>query len=95
MFDICQYMCDIGNELHVAKIYAHRYAFYKGEKMQWANRYKTMALQEIDHAENLKAMGNETVEQSASVSEDSKRKWEEYKMKIAECSSDVQIILNQ
>ena len=53
------YMDSIKDELCSARDYAESYVYYKNMKPQWSKMYHDMAMQELQHASNLKEMGME------------------------------------
>ena len=70
----------IEEELYGAKDYAEKYVEYKAKgDMQWANRYKEMANDELKHASYLHDKAVQDIEEISKVftpTEEMEEKWE-------------------
>lgn len=86
---------EIKDELCGAQKYAERYVRYKKSKPEWAQRFADMAAQEIAHADNLKSMGQQFVEELSYVPESDREKWECCMDKATEQKAYVQLILTK
>lgn len=66
---------EIKDEIHGAKRYAEKYIEHKATHPDWARMYHDMAEQEIQHAENLRVIGQGVINGLAWVSEEDKEAW--------------------
>lgn len=89
------YMDSIKDELCSARDYAESYVYYKNMKPQWSKMYHDMAMQELQHASNLKEMGMEEYEELDSVylSQEDKECWEKCIKKYTDKVAIVKVML--
>ena len=85
----------IEDEIHGALSYAEKYVFFKNSKPQWASMYSEMAMQELNHAENLRMIGQAMMDELAWVPEEDTQAWENSIYKAAEKVALVKMMLSK
>lgn len=85
----------IGEELGGAMEYAENYVVYKNTNPQWAQMYRDMALQELNHAENLRIIAQEAMDKVSYIPEDDAEMWKDKQRKHAEKKAMIKLLLSK
>lgn len=106
MKKVKQYIEEIRDEVHGARAYAERYIILKSraavagngtaaQDNQFANLYKDMAAQELQHAENLRAICQAFVSGLTYLDEACRDEWEDCIAHYAEKAATVRLMLSK
>lgn len=94
---IREYVDRIAEEIQDAKHYAEKYVEYKARgNINWANRYKEMAGDELKHATYLHDMASQQIEELGKVfqpSEEMREKWERSHKEYVEKAAWVRVMM--
>lgn len=85
----------IDEELSGAMEYAEMYVVYKETKPQWAQKYYEMASQELQHAENLRAIAQDVMNSIAYIPESDDELWKDKQKQHAEKKAMVKLLLSK
>ena len=85
----------IDEEIRGAMEYAEKYVVFKKTRPQWAQLYHDMAVQELNHAENLKDIAQEAMDEYSYIPEEDAEKWREKQKLHAEKKAMVKLLLTK
>lgn len=85
----------ISEEMDGAKMYAEKYIEHKTSHPQWAKMYSEMAANELNHADYLHMIGQETIDNLSWVSEEDKEVWEKCGKRATEKGAVVKLMLTK
>lgn len=85
----------IEEEIQGAMEYAENYIVYRNTKPQWAQMYHDMAVQELNHAENLRAIAQEAMDAYSFIPEEDAEMWKDKQRAHAEKKAMVKLLLTK
>lgn len=95
MKKVKKYIHDIHDELHGANEYAENYIIYKETRPSWSRMYEEMARAELQHAENLKTMGQEFIDGMSYIHADCADEWDDCIRHFSEKAALVRLMLSK
>ena len=95
MKKVDKYKDSIKEEIDGAMEYAENYIVYKNTNPQWASIYHEMALQELNHAENLRMIAQEAMNTISYIPEEDSEAWKKCQKKNAEKVGIVKFMLSK
>lgn len=89
------YLDLIDDELNSAKEYAERYLEYKSSKQQWGKMCADMALDELKHADYIKEIAQQTINDLSWVPAEDQDRWDKCMKHFGERVAIVRLMLSK
>jgi hypothetical protein len=95
MKSVKKYLCAVKDETDGAMEYAEQYIVNKNTHPEWAKMYNSMAEDELKHAEYLKRIGSDMINEIAYTPADDLKEWNECLAKAGETEAIVRLMLSK
>lgn len=95
MKKVDNYRNHIMEELDGAMEYAENYVVYKNTHPQWAQMYHEMASQELTHADYLRKIAQEAMNDISYIPEEDAERWKECQRNHAEKAGIIKFMLSK